>query len=113
MTEQERVSLKEHFLALRQEQEKALELQAVEYQRRLEALNHENARVADQARASVPKGEYIIQMDNFEKRLTKLEDLASFGAGSRSSWATGGSLIYFILIVMAAIASVAISLFLK
>jgi hypothetical protein len=113
MTEQERISLKEHFLALRQEQEKALELQATEYQRRLDALNHENARVAEQARASVPKGEYIIQMDNLEKRLTKLEDIASFGAGSRSSWIAGGGLLYFIVVAASAIIALGISLFVK
>ena len=113
MTEQEYVSFKEYFLTLLKEREKALELQAKEYQRRLKTLNDENARVAEQARASVPKGEYIIQMDIIERRLTKIEDSIVFGAGSRNTLNRAGGLIYFVVIAASAIIALGISLFVK
>jgi hypothetical protein len=47
MTSFETVSqLKEHYDALHQKDLEALKLQAQEYERRLDALNHEHARIA-------------------------------------------------------------------
>ena len=113
MTDQEYVSFKEYFLALLKEREKALELQANEYQRRLKMLNNENARIAEAARASVPKGEYIIQMNVIDRRLSKLEEVASFSAGSHNTWIAGGGLLYFIVVAASAIIALGVSFFVK
>ena len=46
MTEWTIKTLKEHFEKLHEKDKEALRLQAAEYERRLEALNHEHARIA-------------------------------------------------------------------
>ena len=47
-----------HLHRLLEERDKALVLQAREYERRLEDLNHEASRIAEAARQSVPREKY-------------------------------------------------------
>ena len=47
-----------HLHTLLGERDKALLIQAREYERRLEALNHEADRIAEAARQSVPREKY-------------------------------------------------------
>ena len=46
MTEWTIATLKEHFEKIHEKDEEALKIQAIEYERRLDALNHEHARIA-------------------------------------------------------------------
>ena len=46
MTEWTIATLKEHWEAIHARDQGALHLQAIEYERRLDALNHEHARIA-------------------------------------------------------------------
>ena len=46
MTEWTIATLKEHFETIHEKDQLALKIQASEYERRLEALNHEHARIA-------------------------------------------------------------------
>ena len=46
MTEWTIATLKEHWETVHKQDQEALRLQAIEYERRLDALNHEHARIA-------------------------------------------------------------------
>ena len=46
MTEWTIATLKEHWETIHERDQEALRLQAIEYERRLDALNHEHARIA-------------------------------------------------------------------
>lgn len=53
--------------------DKALDLQAKEYERRLEMLNNEASRIAKIQADYVPKGEYNLVLESKEKRIRDLE----------------------------------------
>lgn len=65
--------LRELLTEQKKSTEKALELQAKEYERRLEILNHEAARLSQMKNDFVPKGEHDIEKMNVEKRVHALE----------------------------------------
>lgn len=54
--------------------DKALALQAKEYERRLEILNHNASQLAQMKNDFVPKGEYFIERESTEARIRTLEN---------------------------------------
>lgn len=56
---------------------KALDLQAKEYERRLDALNGEAGRIAKIQNDFVPKGEYVINLDSLKTDIDVLKNYKS------------------------------------
>jgi biopolymer transport protein ExbB/TolQ len=82
-----KITLKEYFLLKFGSLDKALELQAKEYERRLDNLNHEAQQLKDMQSTYVPREAYEIKQGQIEQELKDLrraKDITEGKASQRS-----------------------------
>lgn len=79
------VSLREYIERIVREHERstqqALEVAAKEYERRLDALNHEYSRIREIQVSCVSREVYDMRHDELERRLASIEKLVYVGVG--------------------------------
>lgn len=95
-------TLKEHFDALRVAEAEALRIQAKEYERRLEALNGEQARLADE-RASFVNREIWDRIQDEDRRWkTRVDLLIERGAGEKKGIFNAASALQTVILIIIA-----------
>lgn len=89
--------LKEVYRHDKEAIQKALDLQASEYERRMETLNHEAARVLDVQTRSVNQEIFDELKKNTEQKLSKLENWQSTENGKKAVYAIILIVVMFVI----------------
>ena len=91
---------------LRAEDRRALDIQAREYERRLDALNHEHARLDKAQLAYVPRETYEHFMEETREWRGRVETFMSEQAGARKGIDRTAQIALGVIALMASIASI-------
>ena len=103
----ETVSLREYLEALREAEKEARDKQHTEYLRRLDALNGEHERIRIAQNSSISRDRYDADQKGYLDWKSRVDGILSTGTGRSEGVSRTDSVVYAIVIALAALAGIA------